>query len=463
MLEILPDLLIILFGRRGFFEDCEMNKQKLYTTLVSLCGIGVFGLSVYHSVADYLIASSRWDLIVYSVVMLAILTMCHMLPIYITADKTMEISFVPVVACLVTKGIYLTLVLYFISSFFVFLIDPKTRKYYSPWVRSFQKELFNVSNVLITIWLGGLVYNLIVPTFGGSVFTWNIIFGAVVFSFIAILGNLVFFILYFKLSEQGQFFALLRDNIGGILPNILATIPLGLVIGFILTQQNAYLWLLLFMGPLMLARYSFKVYLDSHTILLRTIASLVEAIEAKDPYTHGHSQRVAYLSCEICKAMSCTHAFTDQVMMAALLHDTGKIGVEDAVLRKPGPLTTEEYAIIMQHPVVGRRIIESINLPQVVNDAVLYHHKRYDGMGYPDEGPTKGKLPLAAAILAVADTYDAIISDRPYRAGLTKARAREILEEVAGTQLDPKVVKAFLNIEPRLRPEDAEKLLLYTI
>ena len=129
---------------------------------------------------------------------------------------------------------------------------------------------------------------LIVPTIGESVFTWNIVFGAVAFSFIAILGNLVFFILYFKLSEQGQFFALLRDNIGGILPNILATIPLGLVIGFILTQQNAYLWLLLFMGPLMLARYSFKVYLDSHTILLRTIASLVEAIEAKDPYTRNN-------------------------------------------------------------------------------------------------------------------------------------------------------------------------------
>jgi len=440
-----------------------MKKQKIYTTLISLCGIAVLGLGVVQSAALFADPQTRFANIMYCLVMLALLTMCHMLPIYITSDKTMEISFVPVVACIVTKGVPISIVLYALSSLFVMLQDGRTKKYYSPWTRAPLKELFNVANVLIANWIGGLVFTLIVPTIGHSVFTWNVVFGAVVFSFIAILGNLVFFILYFKLSEQGQFFALLRDNIGGILPNILATIPLGLVIGFILTQQNAYLWLLLFMGPLMLARYSFKVYLDSHTILLRTIASLVEAIEAKDPYTHGHSQRVAYLSCEICKAMSCTHAFTDQVMMAALLHDTGKIGVEDAVLRKPGPLTTEEYAIIMQHPVVGRRIIESINLPQVVNDAVLYHHKRYDGMGYPDEGPTRGKLPLAAAILAVADTYDAIISDRPYRAGLTKARAREILEEVAGTQLDPKVVKAFLSIEPRLRPEDAEKLLLYTI
>ena len=440
-----------------------MSKQKIYMTLISLCGIAVLGIGVYQSSALFVDPQTRLGTILYCLVMIALLVMCHMLPIYITSDKTMEISFVPVVACVVTKGVALSAVLYAVSSLLVFLHDAQTRKYYSPWGRSPRKELFNVSNVLVANWLGGLVYRLIAPSAGSAVFTWNVVFGAVAFSFVAIFGNLVFFILYYKLSEQERFFALLRDNIGGILPNILATIPLGLMIGYILTQYNAYLWLVLFMGPLMLARYSFKVYLDSHTILMRTIASLVEAIEAKDPYTHGHSQRVAYISCEICRAMNCTRPFTDQVMMAALLHDTGKIGVEDAVLRKPGPLTPEEYDIIKQHPVVGMRIIESINLPGVVNDAVLYHHRRYDGTGYPPEGPASGALPLSAAILAVADTYDAIISDRPYRAGLTKVSARKILEEAAGTQLDPKVVKVFLAIEPRLRLEEAEKLLLYTI
>ena len=440
-----------------------MKKQKLYMALICLIGIAVFGTNLYQTFALFTDPSTRLDNILYCAVLLVVLIVCHMMPIYITSDKTMEISFVPVVACVVTKGVPLAIVLFTLSTMLAMIQDAKTRKYFSPWLRAPFKELFNVSNVLIGNSLGGIVYNMIVRSGGQQVFSWSVVSGAVVFSFISIFSNLIFFILYYRLSDQGRFFALLRDNIGGILPNILATIPLGLVIGYILTQQNAYLWLLLFMGPLMLARYSFKVYLDSHTILLRTIASLVEAIEAKDPYTHGHSQRVAYLSSEICKAMSCSRTFTDQVMMAALLHDTGKIGVEDAVLRKPGPLTPEEYGIIMQHPVVGRRIIESINLSQVVNDAVLYHHRRYDGTGYPQEGPPSGKLPLSAAILAVADTYDAIISDRPYRAGLTKARAREILEEVAGTQLDPKVVKVFLNIEPRLRPEDAEKLLLYTV
>lgn len=446
-------------------EDVEeMKKQKVFMLVVGIIGGLLFAISVYQTLPLFSDPHTLFDNILYSFVVLVLMLLCHMLPIYITADKTMEISFVPVVACIVTKGVPLSIVLFTCSTMLSLIQDSKTRKYYSPWLRAPLKELFNVSNVLIANWIGGEVFQWIVKDAGSkNVFSWQVVLGAVAFSVLAILGNLIFFILYYKLGENGRFFALLRDNIGGIIPNILATVPLGLVIGYLLMQENAYLWLILFMGPLLLARYSFKVYLDSHTILLRTIASLVEAIEAKDPYTHGHSQRVAYLSTEICKAMGCSRSFTDQVKMAALLHDTGKIGVEDAVLRKPGPLTPEEYDIIKQHPVVGRKIIESINLSNVVNDAVLYHHRRYDATGYPEEGPPAGELPLSAAILAVADTYDAIITDRPYRAGLTKARAREILLEVSGTQLDSKVVKAFLAIEPKLRTEDAEKLLLYTI
>ncbi|HAX40294.1 MAG TPA: hypothetical protein DCY10_05410, partial [Clostridiales bacterium] len=155
-----------------------MSKQKIYMALVSLCGLSVFGISVHQTASLFMDYATGWDLIIYCAVMLVILVTCHMLPIYITSDKTMEISFVPVVACIVTKGIYLALILYVISSLFVFLKDAKTKKYYSPWTKSPQKELFNVSNVLISIWIGGLVYHLIVPELGGSVFTWNVVFGA---------------------------------------------------------------------------------------------------------------------------------------------------------------------------------------------------------------------------------------------------------------------------------------------
>ena len=122
------------------------SKQKLYMALVSLCGIAVFALCVYQSIALYQLAASKWDFAVYCGVMVVILTMCHMLPIYITADKTMEISFVPVVACIVTKGVPISIVLYALSSLFVMLQDGHTKKYYSPWRRAPFKELFNVAN-----------------------------------------------------------------------------------------------------------------------------------------------------------------------------------------------------------------------------------------------------------------------------------------------------------------------------
>jgi len=431
--------------------------------LICVGGIAVLIWSAYRAALLFMDPQTRLSMIVYSLAMLAFLLICHMLPIYITADKTMEISFVPVVACLVTQGMQLAIVLFAISSLLGMLQDPRTHKYYSPWSRSPDKELFNVCNVLISIWFGGLIYEAIIGGRVLEVFSWRVMFAAIIFSCVAILSNLIFFIFYFRLSDQGRFFALLRENIGGIIPNIICTIPVGMLIGYMLTQQNGYLWIVLFMGPLLLARYSFKIYLDSHTILLRTIASLVQAIEAKDPYTHGHSQRVAYISTELSKALGCSRKFTDQVKIAALLHDTGKIGVDDAILRKPGPLTPEEYDAIKQHPVVGKRIIESIQLPDTVTDAILYHHRWYNGKGYPPPEPGKAELPLSAAILAVADCYDAMISDRPYRKGMTKEKARSILKEVSGTQLNPKVVEAFLSIEPNLQPENAEALLLYTI
>lgn len=440
-----------------------MRKQRLYMSVVCLGGVALLGLSFSRALALFANAQTRTDTIVLSAVMLLFLTICHMLPVYITADKTMEISFVPMVAVLVTRGVDLAVTLFAISCLLVFLQDTQTHRYYSPWLRKPVNELFNVCNAAISIWLGGQLFGWIVPGGASEVFTLRVVLAAVVFSCGSILINLVFFLLYFHFSNLGRFFTLLRENISGIIPNIIATIPLGLVIGYMLTQPKGYLWIALFMGPLLLARYSFKIYLDSRSSLIRTIGSLAQAVEAKDPYTMGHSQRVAYFSCELCGALGCSRRFTEQIKIAALLHDTGKIGIDDAILRKPGPLTDEEYEAIREHPVIGKRIIESIRLPSAVNDAVLYHHRWYNGEGYPPAKRGEGPPPLSASILSVADCYDAMISDRPYRRGMTSREACAELRAVSGTQLDPKVVAAFLMIEPTLRPNDAETLRQYTI
>ena len=225
-----------------------------------------------------------------------------------------------------------------------------------------------------------------------------------------------------------------------------------LLVSLVLQRRSGVLLLVLFMAPLLLARYSFKLYLDSRSLHIRTVACLSEAIEAKDPYTRGHSRRVAYYSEQIARALRLPGGTVYQIKVAALLHDVGKIGIDDAVLRKPGALTSAEYDQVKRHPEVGRRIIDSIHLPSTVTDGVLYHHHRFDGGGYPEEGPAPGELPLCPAILAVADCYDAMTSDRPYRSAMSREQAEAVLREVSGSQLDPRVVEAFLRILPDLDP-----------
>jgi putative nucleotidyltransferase with HDIG domain len=227
------------------------------------------------------------------------------------------------------------------------------------------------------------------------------------------------------------------------LPNIFSTIPFGIFIALLLHQENGSYYVLLFILPLLLARYSFKLYLESRSVHLRTIEALSKAIEAKDRYTRGHSQRVAQLSEQLAQALHMTGREVGDIKVAALLHDIGKIGIEDNILNKPGSLTHDEFEEIKKHPAIGMDIIKDIRLSKTVNDAVLYHHFCYDLTGYPVEAVPILELPLAAAILGIADAFDAMTTDRPYRNGMTEDTALQILQANAGSQFDPRVVDVF--------------------
>ena len=272
----------------------------------------------------------------------------------------------------------------------------------------------------------------------------HIFLPAAVFSFLTIFVNLQLFILYFVLGGGGTFGQMFAQTVLGILPNVLCTVPLGMLIAVLLANRYGGFYILLFMLPLLLARYSFKLYLDSRSMHMRTIASLSRAIDAKDRYTQGHSSRVAEYVDLIAAELRLSPKAAQNLHTAALLHDIGKIGISDRILNKPGPLTEEEFEEIKTHPVVGRAIIEDIHLPAMVNEAVLYHHRCYDGTGYPATGSEPRELPLAAGILGVADAYDAMTSDRPYRKGMPPRVAASILLENRGTQFTPEVVDAFL-------------------
>lgn len=190
---------------------------------------------------------------------------------------------------------------------------------------------------------------------------------------------------------------------------------------------------------------------------LRVLKDLTSALEAKDPYTHGHSQRVERHSYRTAAAMGLSASDLEDVRKAAALHDVGKIRVSDRILRKDGPLTVEERKMIEEHAVVGAWMVSSVGNADVIA-AVRHHHERWDGSGYPD-GLAGSNIPLFARIIAVADAYDAINSSRPYRASCGRERAIEVLKTESGRQFDPKVVESFLSAMPTRLPVAAGLLV----
>ena len=188
---------------------------------------------------------------------------------------------------------------------------------------------------------------------------------------------------------------------------------------------------------------------DAHVGLQRAnvefIETLASALDARDPYTAGHSRRVSEYACAIAGAMGLSHAELSEIRIGALLHDIGKIGISDAILLKPAKLTEEENALIQQHPTIGRRILEGVNAFQPYLAVVELHHENWDGTGYP-HGLRGGEAPLTARIVKIADAYDAMTSDRPYRKGVSHERALSVFEQISGSQLDPLVVEAFRNL-----------------
>ena len=175
---------------------------------------------------------------------------------------------------------------------------------------------------------------------------------------------------------------------------------------------------------------------------MATVEALAAAVDAKDPYTRGHSVRVSTRAALLARAMGLSPSDVARVQLAGVLHDVGKIGVPDAILTKPGALTPEEFAIIKEHPVTGERMLRAVPFLHDILPAVRHHHERWDGRGYPD-GLAGEAIPRDAAILMVADSFDAMTSSRTYRPALPTSEACRRVREGSGTQFSPQVVAAF--------------------
>ncbi len=208
-----------------------------------------------------------------------------------------------------------------------------------------------------------------------------------------------------------------------------------------------------------------RLYENIQKVYLSTIEVLATAIDAKDPYTQGHSRRVTQYSVAIAEELNLTPQEIESIRYAGLLHDVGKIGIKDSIIRKPGRLTDEEYAIIKKHPAIGAKILRPVDFLADKIPGVLHHHEYYDGRGYP-EHLTGENIPLAGRIICVADAFDAMTTNRPYRKGLTVKTAVGELQKFSGKQFDPVCVEAFMKAFDRklfqyfAKVEDTDDMVL---
>ncbi len=313
------------------------------------------------------------------------------------------------------------------------------------------KTLFNSSSYILSTLAGGFSYAFLGGQFlTGTTFTK----AAQIFEFIA--RNtpqlIVAILVYILVNSATVAFYLtfysgkntIRQWFGQFLWSMPSLFIIGLLGVIITVMYYLFGWVavVLFFGPLMLARYTFVLYSSLKKGYLDTIKALSASIEAKDIYTIGHSKRVEEFCEGMAVVMNLSAKRIETLKYAALLHDVGKIGIPEVILNKPGKLTEKEFQEIRKHPSIGARMLGEIDF---LNDAVRIiraHHVHFDGTGYPPEAAEDGRM-LEVQIICAADAFDAMTTDRPYRPALTQAQAVSELRRKSGTQFAPRVVEAF--------------------
>lgn len=311
---------------------------------------------------------------------------------------------------------------------------------------TWDKVAFNTGQVVLSLVVPGLLYErgARILLFEGPITANQLPSMLVPLAIAATVGVAVNSVLVptaLKLIYDQPFRRIWIDSVGWTLPS---QVVLGFV-GVMIAQIIALIGLpgfALFAIPLVVARQTFQQSVQLRKAYTDTVTSLVAALEAKDVYTKGHSVRVAEYAVMIARALDFDDPAVERVRYAALLHDLGKVGVSRRVLAKESRLSDAEYDEIKRHPQIGAHILEDVPYLADLVPSIAAHHERLDGSGY-GSGLTAADIPLMARILSVADSYDAMTSERPYRGAMTHEAASEQLHQGTGTQFDKDVVTAF--------------------
>ena len=304
------------------------------------------------------------------------------------------------------------------------------------------KRVFNASQYVLSLAVAHGVMNFINPS--SFQFDWKSLLLYLIVASVFLVINVTIVSIALGIMFGKSPWSIWIGNIRWSVPNFMALIPLGFLMTLIYNNYGP-LGLLLIFVPLLVSRHSFQLYIDMRENYLNTVEALVQALEAKDTYTSGHSARVGKFAVAMAEEIKMSEEKIESLKYAAVLHDVGKIGVSEIILNKEGKLLDSEWEAIRSHPVIGQTIIKGIKFMFDIGEVVRHHHECFDGKGYPD-GIKGGEIPLESRIIAVADTYDAITTDRSYRKGSTHDEAIEELKRVAGSQLDPELVEVFCKV-----------------
>jgi hypothetical protein len=314
------------------------------------------------------------------------------------------------------------------------------------FAKIFHKMLFNAFQIALTTGIAGYVYLYA----GGVPLEFELPHGILPVGLAAVsyfILNSSLVLIVITLSQNVSFWGVWLTNFRWAIPNYFATLPLGILIAAVYINVGT-MGILLMMIPLMIARHTFIMYMDMRNQYLSTIKALTKAIDAKDHYTHGHSERVAQYTVWIGEEMKLPEDFLEKLEYLALMHDIGKISIPESILNKPSRLSDEEFDQVRSHSAVGADIISNIKYIGEHADIVRHHHERMDGRGYPD-GLTKDQISLGARIVGAADSFDAMTSKRVYSKTMSKKDGVEELRRCTNSQFCPQVVDAFIKVLER--------------
>ena len=409
-------------------------KIKIYIGVITASAIALF----IYLIPSLPSLSNIWLVLIF---FLAISAFAEFIPVDLPIGGVMSIGFPIDFVLILVYGPALAMLITVLGALISEIIERKI---------SWYKILFNASQLALSAGIAGLVYQYTGGIIGFQNF-FRFIFPAALCAIIYCLINLVLVTMFISLDQGSRITAVWRINFKDVLPTYLAEAPLGFLMAIVYVEVGIF-GILLFFLPLLLARRSFELYTKMRKMYLETIRALAAAIDAKDPYTKGHSERVAETSVVLAQELNLSDKDIENIEYTALLHDIGKIGIADNILGKNSSLTNKEFDKIKEHTVMGAKIIEPVDFLKNSYKAIYHHHERYNGAGYPD-GLKEKDIPLSARIIAVADAYDAMGSDRPYRKKLNIDKIMKELTEQSGKQFDPEVVKALISVLERKREE----------